>query len=145
MTPRLVCRDDVVRVRPGTPVDRLLAAAVAGRSDDRTPWPGRVPAPAPAHVAPDPVGAELVDAAGAPVGVTGRGVATAEPARIRVGGERAPWTGVVAWAGPWPVEERWWDPARARRRARLQVVDDAGVARLLALEEGRWWVLAVYD
>jgi len=108
------------------------------------PWPGQVPAPAPAAVAVEPEVAEVVDAAGAPVGVTGRGLATAEPARIRVG-ERGAWVDVTAWAGPWPVEERWWDPARARRRARLQVVDAAGVARLLALEDGRWWALAVYD
>jgi len=29
---------------------------------------------------------------------------------------------VVAWAGPWPVEERWWDPRRARRAVRLQLL-----------------------
>ena len=29
---------------------------------------------------------------------------------------------VVAWAGPWPVEERWWDSRRARRAVRLQLL-----------------------
>ena len=75
--------------------------------------------------------------------VTGRGLLTAEPARLQVGTSRP--SAVVAWAGPWPVEERWWDPARARRRARLQVLDERGVARLLGLEGGRWRVEAVYD
>jgi protein ImuB len=102
------------------------------------PWPGRVPDPAPADVAAEPAPIEVLDGAGRAVGVTGRGLLTGEPARV--GG-----VDVVAWAGPWPVEERWWDPAAARRRARLQVVDADGVARLVALEGGRWWVLAVYD
>jgi protein ImuB len=43
------------------------------------------------------------------------------------------------------VEERWWDPERQRRRARLQVLDATGVARLLSIEGGRWSVEAVYD
>jgi protein ImuB len=70
-------------------------------------------------------------------------VLTAVPAQVRVGTGR--WAAVVAWAGPWPVEERWWDPERHRRRARLQVLDGHGVARLLTLEGGRWWVEAIYD
>ena len=49
------------------------------------------------------------------------------------------------WAGPWPVDERWWDPPAHRRRARFQVVDDDGEAHLLAVEGGRWWVEATYD
>lgn len=107
-------------------------------------WPGRVPPPAPAHITPDPVAAEVVDADGVPVGVTGRGLATGDPARLRLG-PSGRWVDVAAWAGPWPVEERWWDDAHASRQARLQVVDADGVARLLALADGRWSVLAVYD
>ena len=62
---------------------------------------------------------------------------------MSVAGER--WAPVVAWAGPWPVDERWWDPPAHRRRARAQVVTADGTARLLALEGGRWWVEATYD
>ncbi|HEX8803675.1 MAG TPA: hypothetical protein VF743_05765 [Acidimicrobiales bacterium] len=51
---------------------------------------------------------------------------------------------ITAWAGPWPCDERWWDPARHRRRARVQV-EAGGVAHLLVLESGRWWVEATYD
>ena len=111
----------------------------------RAPWPGRLPVPLPAAVAAVPVPAEVLDATGAPVGVTARGLITAAPARIRADGGRGPWCDVRAWAGPWPAEERWWDPARHRRRARLQVLDADGVARLLTLEAGRWWVEATYD
>ena len=43
------------------------------------------------------------------------------------------------------MEDRWWDPADRRRRARFQVVDAAGTAHLLAVEAGRWWLEATYD
>ncbi|MDW5323056.1 DNA polymerase Y family protein [Plantactinospora sp. KLBMP9567] len=52
---------------------------------------------------------------------------------------------IVSWAGPWPVDERWWAPAEARRRARFQVGLTDGTALLLSLTGGRWWVEAVYD
>jgi len=107
------------------------------------PWPGSLPAPAPASVPVVAEAAEVLGADGAPVRVSGRGMLSGEPARVRTGAGR--WSDVVAWAGPWPVEERWWDPAGHRRRARMQVLDAAGVARLLTLESGRWEVEAVYD
>jgi protein ImuB len=102
------------------------------------PWPGQVPAPAPATVHPHPVPADVVDDDGVTVAVTGRGLLTASPARL----DRET---VVAWAGPWPVDERWWDPPAHRRRARLQVVTSSGAAYLLAVEGGQWFVEAVYD
>ena len=107
------------------------------------PWPGRLPPPSPALVHPDPPPATVLDARGQPVGVSGRGLVTAEPATVAIGGA-AP-VAVVGWCGPWPVDERWWDRAAHRRRARVQVVTDAGNAHLLALEQGRWTVEATYD
>ena len=71
------------------------------------------------------------------------GALSAPPMRLSV--EGGPWTDVVAWAGPWPLEERWWDTARRRRRARLQLVTADGQARLAALERGKWQVEATYD
>jgi protein ImuB len=116
------------------------------RSDavhDGSPWPGGLPPPAPATILAHPLAAEVVDAEGRPVGVTGRGRPTAAPARLSVGG--GPWTELTAWAGPWPLDERWWDPRAHRRRARWQVVTAAGAAHLLVLEGGRWSVEATYD
>jgi len=55
------------------------------------------------------------------------------------------WADVVAWAGPWPLDERWWDPATHRRRARFQVACAAGDAHLVVLEGGRFWVEATYE
>ena len=51
---------------------------------------------------------------------------------------------VVAWAGPWPVDERWWDPAERRRQARVQVVTEGGDALLLSRHDRRWWLTAVH-
>jgi protein ImuB len=105
-------------------------------------WPGHVPAPAPAIVHRAPLVAEVVDASDITVAVTGRGSATADPARLSIGG--GPWVEITAWAGPWPVDERWWAPA-PRRRARWQMVTADGSAHLLAVEGGRWYVEATYE
>ncbi|MCA1690877.1 MAG: DNA polymerase Y family protein [Actinobacteria bacterium] len=115
----------------------------APESTGGPPWPGRVPAPAPASVPPQPVPAEVVDARGDPVVVTGRGAVSAPPARLSVAGR--PWAEVTAWTGPWPVDERWWDSAAHRRLARWQFVTTDGLAHLLCLEGGRWSVEATYD
>lgn len=106
-------------------------------------WPGRAPAPSPATVYLDPPPAQVWDEAGAPVRVTGRHALSAPPARLAVDGA-AP-DDVTAWAGPWPVDERWWDPPAHRRRARFQVCTASGAAYLLAVENGRWVVEAAYD
>jgi protein ImuB len=107
------------------------------------PWPGRLPPPAPAVVLPTPLPAQVHDAAGRPVAVTARLRVSAPPARLTVtGGTPAE---IVGWAGPWPVDERWWAPAEARRAARFQVQLSDGAALLLALSGGCWSVEAVYD
>jgi protein ImuB len=107
------------------------------------PWPGHLPTPSPALVLPQPLGAVVLDASGTPVGVSARLELTGSPAAVIVGnGVPAEITG---WAGPWPVDERWWDPAEARRRARFQVGLADGSALLMFLEAGHWSVEAIYD
>ncbi|MEE6260616.1 DNA polymerase Y family protein [Plantactinospora sonchi] len=131
--------DERVPARPATP-----------------PWPGRLPAPAPAVVLPEPLPAVLLDATGEPVRVTARLEVSAPPTRLEIrnpasgaqdsGGSTVGGAGeIVGWAGPWPVDERWWAPAEASRRARFQVGLADGTALLLSLAGGRWWVEAVYD
>lgn len=109
------------------------------------PWPGSLPPPAPATVYPTPQPAVVVGAGGQPVGVTGRGALTARPARFCPTGEPDRLQPVQSWAGPWPVDERWWDPEHARRYARFQIVGVDGSAWLLAVENGTWWTEARYD
>ena len=106
------------------------------------PWPGQVPAPAPAIVYAEPLPAEVVDATGATVAVDGRGLLGPLPSRVRIQGRA--WSPITGWAGPWLVDERWWDPAAHRRLVRLQATTDQG-AYLLRLTGGRWWVEATYD
>lgn len=117
------------------------AAVTEGRA--AAPWPGAVPPPSPALVHAPPLPANVVDAEGRAVRVSGRGLISSAPARVTVGGGRA--RSVVAWAGPWPVEERWWDPRARRRKARMQVVLEGGEALLLAVEGGSWGLEARYD
>ena len=102
-----------------------------------------MPAPAPAVVYAEPLPVEVVDAAGASVGVDGRGLLGSLPSRVRVRGRA--WSAITAWAGPWLVDERWWDPAAHRRLVRLQATTDQGTAYLLRLAGGHWWVEAIYD
>lgn len=107
------------------------------------PWPGSIPPPSPALVHDEPQPVEVFDAAGQPVRVSGRGVLSADPVRLVVA-SHAPAT-IVEWAGPWPCDERWWDPGHHRRRARMQVITSTDAAHLLVLETNRWSIEATYD
>ncbi len=130
------------------PADRSLATpwgerAVAVRSA-HAPWPGRIPPPAPATVFAEPLAALVVGAEGQPVAVSGRGAISCPPERFRAAVD-ADWQRVVSWAGPWPVDELWWDESEPRRIARFQVVGADGSAWLMAVENGRWLTEARYD
>jgi protein ImuB len=89
----------------------------------------------------EPIAVEVRDHRGEVVRVDGRGAVSAAPTTVAVSGsvER-----VVAWAGPWPVDERWWDAHRARRIARFQMLTRSGRLLLLAVERGAWWLHADY-
>lgn len=137
-----------VRVQGGrSPADRRAASPWGEQTDPQRarqgPWPASIPAPAPAVVFPVPRAARVVGASGQVVGVDGRGAVTCEPTRVRV--EEEGWQPVASWAGPWPVDERWWDEASARRVARFQVVGVDGTAWLMLVENGQWWTEARYD
>jgi protein ImuB len=83
----------------------------------------------------------MCDSDGQPVEVSGRGVLSAVPAALAVAGGK--FEEIVGWAGPWPIEERWWE-AGGRRRARFQVVLESGEAHLVCRESGNWWVEGSY-
>jgi protein ImuB len=117
----------------------------AGRSTPREPppsWPGRLPAPSPATVPPQPLPAELTAADGSPVLLRAPDLLFGLPATVAVDGG-AP-RRVQGWAGPWPVQQRWWATGRAEA-SRLQVALDDGGALLLLFRDGRWWVIGEYD
>jgi len=106
-----------------------------------SPWPGTLAAPSPAWWAPQPEQIEVLDDRGAMVQVDGRGALSATPVAVRRGVQVI---AVRAWAGPWPTDERWWDPSRRRRRARFQLVLDDHDALLVCLERGAWWLEGRY-
>lgn len=134
------------------------------QADPRQPWPGQLPEPSPTVLLDDPV--ELFDADGRPVRVTARGLFSTDPSRLAVPGEvvqagrlAGKLAGKLAWwAGPWPVDERWWDPEQASsgrkagRTARAQVLLDGGPSRdqpgqalLLCYRQRRWYVEGIYE
>ncbi|MFI0407347.1 DNA polymerase Y family protein [Actinomadura sp. 3N508] len=127
---------------PGERVVRVPVGDLPPAGLPEGPWPGQVTGPAPAVVLAAPPDVEVIDAAGEPVVVSARCEVSAPPAVLAVRGRPAAITG---WTGPWPADERWWDPDRSRRRARFQVTTDDGAAYLLAVEGGRWHIEGVYD
>lgn len=118
-------------------------------------WPGRLPSPLPArlggginHPAAQVV---LISASGTRITVTAEVRLTDSPHALGWGPCRYLVTG---WAGPWPVDDCWWDSS-GQRYARLQVVGralsgadaDRGAeprAWLLIWLKGRWRIEAIY-
>jgi protein ImuB len=102
-----------------------------------------------------PWSADVLGDGGRAVGVDDRGTLTCAPSRFRPGpGDR--WQPVAAWAGPWPVDELWWETSSSagasagasagpRRVARFQVVGVDGSAWLMTWDSGVWWTEAAYD
>ncbi|WNM23210.1 DNA polymerase Y family protein [Demequina capsici] len=161
-----------------SPRDRVhaLAWGQEGEAPRRIehPWPGHVPDPAPATVLPVPAPVQVLDAGGSPVSVDRRLAISASPTWVRLPADprdaiaraahRHPSSGHVgrfegpvwerarpvdAWAGPWPVSERWWAPD-ADRRAYMQLAlrapdGEPGMAVLVAFAGGLWRLEALYD
>lgn len=128
------------------PVERVTLVPLGEESvpatDPSAPWPGRLPPPAPAVVLTTLPPVALEDAAGTPVTVTERGLLSGNPDRLSWGSRS--WR-VRGWAGPWPVDEYWWDPAAARAVARLQVRLEESRALLVIHVDEHWHVEGVYE
>jgi protein ImuB len=112
------------------------------------PWPGQLPAPAPSVLLDPPRPAQVLDDAGRPVRVTPRGAVPHPPARFSYGTGQL--VAIASWAGPWPVDERWWSAESARHVVRCQLVDVRGRAYLVSATmttdaPPRWQVEAIYD
>lgn len=120
---------------------------IGGGDDAVRDWSGSVPRPSPASVAPGRPPLRVLDAHGHEVAVTGRHELSAVPVRVEMADRHCE---VLRMAGPWPVEERWWDARRRRRQVRMQLLvrePRTGNERvlLLGLENRRWSLLARYD
>jgi protein ImuB len=132
---------------PARPINAV--AAPGANALEVPPWPGTIPAPAPARVFDPPRSAELLDADGAPIVVSGRGDTPASPAHVRCAALPGAGGAVTAWAGPWAHDDRWWDSRARSRRAYWQLVvtapDGEYVACLVAVSAGRAALEAIYD
>ncbi len=136
---------DVMRLLPAGTVDlgdrRGVSVPSGSPLADDAPWPGAIPAPSPVELFANSR-LLVVDGEGNAVVVDGRGAISASPQRLSFDGKS--WRSITAWAGPWLLDERWWDPERARRRARFQFVDERGNAVLAFVERGEWWLAGAY-
>jgi protein ImuB len=136
-----------------SPRDRQLLSPWGERPPSRRnpqlPWPGSIPPPAPARVFATPMPSVVLSQDHRPVRVTSRGLVSAAPAFISIGvvsiDEESELIPIDAWAGPWPIDELWWDPDQARQVARFQVAGVNGSAWLLIIENDQWWTEARYD
>lgn len=140
----------VVPVRQGgrTPADRQLLVPwgerpAALRSPDLA-WPGSLPSPAPSRVFVEPWATAVVGPSGQPVTVSDRGVLSSAPTRFH-SGSTSGWQAIDSWAGPWPVDEHWWEGAGRGLVSRFQVVGVDGRAWLMRCDAAGWWTEASYD
>ncbi len=114
-------------------------------------WPGGVPGPAPARVFDPGLDARLLDDHGEPVQVSSRGEALSVPARLVCAALSGGAGKVVAWAGPWPSDVRWWDDRERRRSVGWHlVVEPDGcigvqIAVFVAVRAGVATVDAIHD
>ena len=112
-------------------------------------WRGSLPTPSPSVVYSELLLVQIVDKDKNLLRVSARHELSAEPAQIIISQQSYK---IVSWAGPWPIEEKWWDTARSRRLVRLQVVIEKLMpdesrqvqALLVALEHGEWSIAAIY-
>ena len=112
-------------------------------------WRGALPTPSPSVVYFEPQLVKVVDKDKNLLRVSARHELSAEPAQIIISQQSYK---IISWAGPWPIEEKWWDTARSRRLVRLQVVIEKLMpdgsqqvqALLVALEHGEWSIAAIY-
>lgn len=125
--------------------DRPVGDGAALNRAQAQPWPGSLTGLAPATVFQTRHPVAVLSADGTLVDVDERGSVSGVPARFSPTGTPGDLREVEAWAGPWPVSERWWDQGSARRLDRFQLVDEDGDAWLVALEDHQWWAEGRYD
>ncbi|AJT42316.1 DNA polymerase Y family protein [Psychromicrobium lacuslunae] len=121
---------------------------VAEQKSRSQPWPGALSGPAPATLFEHPPAVTVLDAAGQPITVNQRLQLSGSPAFFdppaSSGVAKTQQRLINAWAGPWPVDERWWDAADQQIH-RFQIVDSADTGWLLFCQAGEWLAEARYD
>ncbi|MFE2958853.1 DNA polymerase Y family protein [Nocardia tengchongensis] len=134
------------------PEERITMVALGDEpvpeTDPAQPWPGRLPEPAPALVLTHHPEVRVEAADGTPIWVSDRGMFTADPARLQWGSSS--WR-LSGWAGPWPVDDRWWahrfeDGFAARAQVQLDAEDKTRLRALLLIGyNNAWHVEGLYE
>ncbi|WP_039810271.1 DNA polymerase Y family protein [Nocardia otitidiscaviarum] len=121
-----------------------LGEELVPAADPAQPWPGRLPEPAPAVILAHRPRVRLEAADGTPVWVTDRGLFTTDPTHLHWGSRS--WR-LLGWAGPWPLDDRWWTPRSPQGYvARAQVLLDGDTRALLLLAyDHAWHVEGLYE
>jgi protein ImuB len=114
--------------------------------DPVQPWPGQLHRPFPVASPARRTPAVIYDETGSEIAIAARHQLSGAPVRVVLDDGAA--RQVVSWAGPWPMNQRWWT-APALRVARLQVLttDCSGMQSglLLCRADGQWWVEGIYE
>ncbi|WP_053546071.1 Y-family DNA polymerase [Corynebacterium deserti] len=164
-----VARQVIQRVQSTLGIDAVLQPVPAGgrgveerihfvpygekRDAVRNPqgaWPGQIPGPLPARLGGGinhPASQiTMIDAESQRIYVTAEALLSSSPYALAWGKARYLITG---WAGPWPVDDRWWEK-NGTKYARLQVVGRAVSeerqlsAWLLIWKDSKWRIEATY-
>ncbi|WP_186526105.1 DNA polymerase Y family protein [Leekyejoonella antrihumi] len=109
------------------------------------PWPGNLPGPPPATVFTRARPVSVLTEIDQPVTVSPRGEVSGAPAWLRLPEDRPDTRRITAWAGPWPVQQRWWQATGRGPLDRFQLLDEREQAWLVLSEAGHWWAEARYD
>lgn len=104
----------------------------------RAPWNGKILAPLPAHHHHQKI--ELYDAHHEHITVSGRGTLSAPPHHMSIDKNMHQ---IVNWAGPWAINDMWWDK-NPERYALLQVAVQGKKLFLLNCQNGTWYLEGEY-
>lgn len=143
--------------------DAPKASAAELKQERSRPWPGALSGPAPATLFSTPLAAQLLSVTGQSITVDERLTVSQPPAFFIPPADpqnRSPQSqsmsapvpkpprpaprAVLAWAGPWPIEERWWNSSGVRCY-RFQITEETGEAWSLLCTETGWLAEARYD
>jgi protein ImuB len=108
-------------------------------------WAGQLPAPHPATVFSSPLPVGVLADSGEPVSTLPVGAGLTSPPHWLISGDSK--RRITAWAGPWPVMEKWWESRQVHCLHRVQLLDEAGIGWLVKTSDGQtgWVVEARYD
>lgn len=106
-------------------------------------WPGAIVGRSPMVDVNPPVSARLLDANNDPVCVHATGLLKSEPKFFECSAVKPSRQDVKDFAGPWPLEDAWWDEKKKRRLVRFQIVCESG-AYLVTTNSKNASLIAIY-